>query len=109
MQAQATSQGMNPEQAYEYVKQNFMNDKLVYHGTHHGHHNFDSTHGRIGRKAQQAAEIRSGDLMPPEQEEDPSYDPKKDDGEPIDKYLHYMGAKYMNRSPKKLKHRLLKF
>ena len=72
LQAQATSQGMNPEQAYEYVKQNFMNDNLVYHGTHHGHHNFDSTHGRIGRKAQQAAEIRSGDLMPPEQEEDPS-------------------------------------
>lgn len=72
LQAQATSQGMNPEQAYAYVKENFMNDNMVYHGTHHGHHNFDSTHGRIGRKAQQAAEIRSGDLMPPDQEEDPS-------------------------------------
>lgn len=88
LQTQANAQGMNPEQAYAYVKENFMNDNLVYHGTHHGHHNFDSTHGRIGRKLQQAAEIRSGDMMPPDQEEDFTQVRPMSEGKVSDDIIH---------------------
>ena len=88
LQTQALDQGLDPQQTYEFVKQGFMQDPLVYHGTHHGHHNFDSTHGRIGRKAEQAEEIRSGDLMAPDQEEDFTQVRPMDDGQVSDDIIH---------------------
>jgi len=88
LQGQAEAQGLDPESSYNFVREGFMNDNLVYHGTHHGHHNFDSTYDRNQRKTQQAAEIRSGDLMTPEEEEDFTQVRPRGEGQVSDEIIH---------------------
>lgn len=99
LQTQAQEQGMNPEQAFEFVKQGFMAEPLVYHHTHQGHHNFDSTYGRIGRKAEQAAAIRAGDEAPPLGVEDHTQVPRKGEGDVGDEIIHpeLQETKWMER------------
>ena len=71
LQEQAVQQGLNPEQAYQYVYQGFINEPMVHRHTHMSKHPFESTHGIIPRKHEEARAIRDDEEIAPGVGEDP--------------------------------------
>ncbi len=70
--AEAHAQGFNDQQVADYMRQKFMNMPVVYYHSHMGHHNFDATHDRNSRKAEEARMILEDEEPMPMEGEDPS-------------------------------------
>ncbi len=71
LQGQAMQQGFNPQQAYQYVYDGFINEPLVFRHTHMSKHPFESTYAIIPRKHEQARMIRDDEEIAPGEGEDP--------------------------------------
>ncbi len=60
---EAVAQGLNPEEISAYMRQKLMDMPVVYRHSHMGHHNFDATYDRNSRKAEDARNIREGEML----------------------------------------------